>query len=246
MEIDQVINFSGISDEVREGFVHLLSSFARWHLAVSLPIDQLVLTISQDLFTSPAELALTHKFALLLEFNATLHPEFGLADFALELSQISSNLRKFNGFSDEELRFNPDDHKGQVFVSTYHKAKGLEWDRVYLMSVNNYDFPSAQEYDTYHSEKWFIRKDFDPHAETLDRLTGLLTDDENLINAQIGSATQRARLEYSSERLRLLFVGITRARESLVITWNTGRKDQKMALSLAALYGIWKGQHEPA
>jgi DNA helicase-2/ATP-dependent DNA helicase PcrA len=246
MEIDQVINFSGISDEVREGFVHLLSSFARWHLAVSLPIDQLVLTISQDLFTSPAELALTHKFALLLEFNATLHPEFGLADFALELSQISSNLRKFNGFSDEELRFNPDDHKGQVFVSTYHKAKGLEWDRVYLMSVNNYDFPSAQKYDTYHSEKWFIRKDFDPHAETLDRLTGLLTDDENLINAQIGSATQRARLEYSSERLRLLFVGITRARESLVITWNTGRKDQKMALSLAALYGIWKGQHEPA
>lgn len=246
MEFDQVVNLAGISNELRENFVNLLRSFSRWHRAVSLPVDQLILTIAQDLFTSPAELALTHKFALLLEFSASLHPEFGLADFALELSQISSNLRKFTGFSDEELRFNPDDHKGQVFVSTYHKAKGLEWDRVYLMSVNNYDFPSAQEYDTYHSEKWFIREGFDPHAETLDRLTGLLKDDENLINAQPGSSTLRARQEYSSERLRLLFVGITRARESLVITWNTGRKDQKMALSLAALHGIWKGQHEPA
>lgn len=246
MEIDHVINLAGISSEIRVTFDNLLSSFARWHRAVSLPIDQLVLTIAQDLFTTPAELALTHKFALLLEFSATLHPEFGLADFALELSQISSNLRKFSGFSDEELRFNPDDHKGQVFVSTYHKAKGLEWDRVYLMSVNNYDFPSVQEYDTYHSEKWFIRKDFDPHAETLDRLEGLLTDNEILVTAPPGGATQRARLEYASERLRLLFVGITRARDSLVITWNTGRKEQKMALSLAALYGIWKGQHESA
>lgn len=245
-ELDRIINLAGISAELRDKFVDLLNAFSRWHQAVSLPIDQLVLTIAQDLFTTPAELALTHKFALLLEFNSSLHPEFGLADFALELSQISSNLRKFNGFSDEELRFDPDAHKGQVFVSTYHKAKGLEWDRVYLMSVNNYDFPAGQEFDTYHSEKWFIRENYDPHAETLDRLTGLLTDNEKLINAPTGSATQHARLEYSSERLRLLFVGITRARESLVITWNTGRKEQRMALALSALHGIWKGPHEPA
>jgi len=173
-------------------------------------------------------------------------PESGLAEFASELSQISGNMRKFNGFSDEELRFNPDDHKGKVFISTYHKAKGLEWDRVYLMSVNNYDFPAAQEFDTYHSEKWFIRENFDPHAETLARLEGLLTDNEDLVKAPAGRATQQARLEYASERLRLLFVGITRARESLVITWNSGRKDQKMALALSALHAKWKGQDGPA
>ena len=39
-----------------------------------------------------------------------------------------------------------------------HKAKGLEWDRVYLMAVNSYDFPSAQPYDQYIAEKWFLRQ----------------------------------------------------------------------------------------
>jgi len=68
-----------------------------------------------------------------------------------------------------------------------------------------------------------------------------------LIHAPPGSATFRARLDYASERLRLLFVGITRARDSLVITWNHGRsKEQRMALALEALYAIWKGQDETA
>ena len=35
--------------------------------------------------------------------------------------------------------------------------------------------------------------------------------------------TQAARLDYIRERLRLLYVGITRARKELIITWNTGR-----------------------
>ncbi|MEN6528237.1 MAG: ATP-dependent helicase [Anaerolineaceae bacterium] len=221
--------------------------FIRWQLAADLPIDQLVLTIAQDLFTSPAELALAHKFALLLEFSASLHPEYELLDFSSELRDISSNIRKFTGFSDEELRFDPDAHKGKVFVSTYHKAKGLEWDRVYLMSVNNYDFPSVQPFDSYVSEKWFLRDNFNPHAETLDRLSGLLTDHVEKIHAPMGEATLNARVKYAAERLRLLFVGITRARESVVITWNTGsRKDKQMALPLEALYAYWKGQDESA
>ena len=38
-----------------------------------------------------------------------------------------------------------------------------------------------------------------------------------------GEASRLARLDYVRERLRLLYVGITRARKELVITWNTGR-----------------------
>lgn len=238
-----------IPGEMIERLDNLRQKFIRWHLASSLPIDQLVLTIAQDLFTTPAELALAHKFALLLEFSARLHPEYVLPHFSSELADISSNIRKFNGFSDEELRFNPDDHKGEVFVSTYHKAKGLEWDRVYLMSVNNYDFPSAQEFDNYIGEKWFIMEDFNPHVEALDRLTGLITDNKVLIDAPPGTATRQARLDYASERLRLFFVGITRARQSLVITWNTGNRKNdpaRVALPLEALYSYWSNRNETA
>jgi DNA helicase-2/ATP-dependent DNA helicase PcrA len=53
---------------------------------------------------------------------------------------------------------------------------------------------------------------------------------------QEGQATQQARLDYCAERLRLLYVGITRARKELIITWNSGRYEKcEAALPLQAL-----------
>jgi DNA helicase-2/ATP-dependent DNA helicase PcrA len=43
----------------------------------------------------------------------------------------------------------------------------------------------------------------------------------------LGVATEKARRDYAEERLRLLYVGITRARRELVLTWNTGSRDDQ-------------------
>jgi DNA helicase-2/ATP-dependent DNA helicase PcrA len=182
------------------------------------------------------DLAVSHKLALLLEFSSRIHPEFQLPDFALELGDIASNRRKFLGFSEEETGFDPEKHKGEVFVSTYHKAKGLEWDRVYLLSANNYDFPSAQEFDQYKGEKWFIKNQLNLEAECLAQLKALAKGDAESLFLASGIATNKARIEYSSERIRLLFVGITRAKENLIITWNTGRQGKSLlALPVQAM-----------
>jgi DNA helicase-2/ATP-dependent DNA helicase PcrA len=126
-------------------------------------------------------------------------------------------------------------------VATIHKAKGLEWDRVYLMSVNNYDFPSLEAYDTYYSEKWFVRDHLNLEAETLLLLKGLIADDPSLIEIEEGFATRESRHEYVAERLRLLFVGITRARRELTITWNTGRRgDCTPAYPLLEMQRWWE------
>lgn len=219
----------------------------KWHKATLLPVDQMVLTLAQELFTSPADLALSHKLALLLEFNARIHPENQLAEFAEELGEIAGNRRKFMGFSDDDTGFNPEDHKGEVFVSTYHKAKGLEWDRVYLLSVNNYDFPSAEAGDNYIGEKWYIKGQLNLEAEVLSKLESLVKNDVTGLELEAGVATQAARIEYSAERLRLLYVGITRAREELIITWNSGRKgDSRMALALSALAAYQEGENDAA
>jgi DNA helicase-2/ATP-dependent DNA helicase PcrA len=202
----------------------------RWQEAVQLPVDQLVLLVSQELFRSPADLALAHKLAVALRQAADDHPEWRLPQLAEELGSIARNQRRFSGFSDQDLGFDPP--PGLVTVSTMHKAKGLEWDRVYLVAVNDYNFPSGAPGDRYVSEKWFIREGLNLEAEALAQLEALMMGG----GYQEGRATGRARLELVRERLRLLYVGITRARRELTITWNTGRRgDAQPAAPLSAL-----------
>src|SRR5574341_404385 len=105
----------------------------RWLDAVTLPIDQLVLTLAQDIFTEAADLALAHKLALVLRKAADDHTEWRLPELTAELAVIAKNERRFIGFSSDDSGFDPEQHKGKVVVTTMHKAKGLEWDRVYLM-----------------------------------------------------------------------------------------------------------------
>lgn len=205
-----------------------------WLEATALPIDQLLLTVAMDIFSIPADLALSHKLALVLEGMSKNHPEWSLPEFCEELSAVARNQRKFLGFSEDDTGFDPDKHKGKVVVTTIHKAKGLEWDRVYMISVNNYDFPSLMEGDSYISEKWYIRNQLNLEAESLSLLKGLIESDPSLMNLEEGIATQLARIDYASERLRLLYVGITRAKCELMITWNSGR-DGNMTAALPLL-----------
>src|SRR5690606_31461791 len=141
----------------------------------------------------PKELALAHKLAVLLRSVAESHPTYRLAELVEELAVIARNERRFLGFADEEAGFEPP--KGQVTVATMHKAKGLEWDRVYLMSVNNYDFPSGSAHDTYIDEKWFVRGKMNLKAEVLARLGALAGQPgkEGIWSTTTGSAMQAAR-----------------------------------------------------
>lgn len=197
----------------------------RWLGAVTLPIDQLVLTLAQELFADPADLALAHKLALALRQAADVHAEWRLPELTSELGVIARNERRFIGFSSDDSGFDPNAHRGKVVVTTMHKAKGLEWDRVYLMSVNNYDFPSLQKYDGYISEKWFVRNKLNLEAEALAQLKAALAFGE-FDWYEEGAATLVSREDYTRERLRLLYVGITRAKRDLIVTWNTGRKGE--------------------
>ncbi|MCP4140538.1 MAG: ATP-dependent helicase [Chloroflexi bacterium] len=206
----------------------------RWLDAVTLPIDQLILTLAQDLFTEAADLALAHKLAIVLRQAANDHSEWRLPELTGELAVIAKNQRKFIGFSADDGGFDPDRYKGKVVVTTMHKAKGLEWDRVYLTSVNNYTFPSNQPNDSFISEKWFARDRLNLEAEAIAQLDAATQTGEYDWYSE-GQATLDARVDYVRERLRLLYVGITRAKEELVITWNTGRGESTQALPFAAL-----------
>jgi len=214
----------------------------RWHGTTALPVDQMILTLAQDLFTIPNDLALAHKLALVLRQVGAEHPDWRLPELNNELNTIARNERRFLGFSEDDSGFDPSRHAGKVVVTTMHKAKGLEWDRVYLMSVNNYDFPSGMPNDRYMSEKWFVRTGLNLEAETLAQLEATQATGEYAGYIE-GAATQAARMDYVRERLRLLYVGVTRAKKELIITWNAGRHgEQTQALAFAAMQGWWESR----
>ncbi|MBT3313643.1 MAG: ATP-dependent helicase [Anaerolineae bacterium] len=222
------------SEDVIKELISFRENVQRWLDAVTLPIDQLILTLAQDLFTEAADLALAHKLAIVLRQAANDHSEWRLPELTGELSVIAKNQRKFIGFSADDGGFDPDRYKGKVVVTTMHKAKGLEWDRVYLTSVNNYTFPSNQPNDSFISEKWFARDNLNLEAEAIAQLDAATQTGEYDWYSE-GQATLAARVDYVRERLRLFYVGITRAKEELVITWNTGRGESTQALPFAAL-----------
>lgn len=230
-------------ESIREELLAFRALLQRWQNAVLLPIDQLILTLAQDLFDSSIDLAVAYSLAVLLERDAEVHSHWRLPEFADELKKVARNKRRVAGLTEEDTGFDPDSHKGKVTVATMHRAKGLEWDRVYLMSVNNYDFPSGEPQDTYLSERWFARDELNLEAEALAQFDAAMSGGQTFYDE--GIATQTARYDYIAERLRLLFVGITRARKELVMTWNTGRDGKRtQAVPLIALQNFWEAKRK--
>lgn len=226
--------------KIKDSLFEFRRILQRWQSAALLPIDQLLLTLAQDIFSEPVDLALSHKLASMLRQSAQAHPNWRMAEFNQELREIASNQRRFLGFSDEDTGFDPDKHRGKVVVATMHKAKGLEWDRVYLMSVNNYDFPSDPLSDQFLPDKWYIRQRLNLEAETLAQLRALDSHDAYEWYEE-GQGSWQARLDYIRERLRLFYVGITRAKKELIITWNTGRNgDLQPALAFLEVAQRWE------
>jgi DNA helicase-2/ATP-dependent DNA helicase PcrA len=90
------------------------------------------------------------------------------------------------------------------------------------------------------SESWFLRDELNLQAEALSQVEMAFSTDEYSWYEE-GYPSHQARREYVAERLRLLYVGLTRARRDLIVTWNTGRTgDLTPALPLVALEAFWQ------
>ena len=187
---------------------HLAGGLQRWLRAAWLPIDQLLLTVAQDLLGED-ELGRAQKLAAYLRSRAEQHDDWRLPELSRELEQLAQGGQ--GGLGEDGEGFEP--QPGRITLTTMHKAKGLEWDLVYLVGVNGRWFPHTLD-------AYFLgERDFlggDPAAEARSALRSLVgeRDPGGL------SATDQAHLEFIAERLRLLYVGITRARRYLALSWS--------------------------
>ncbi len=73
--LDEVAGFREVAEAFRGDLQH-------WTQATELPVDELVLILGADLFTEPADLALTHHLAVLLAKLGQENPDLRLPDLA--------------------------------------------------------------------------------------------------------------------------------------------------------------------
>lgn len=183
-----------------------------------VPPDSLVLLLAQDLGLQGEERAVAHHLALHLRRLLSEEPAAGLpeaADWARlraeALSRGAANFYERRGFRPEP---------GVIYAVTCHSAKGLEWDTCFVGAVTRDAgaYPSSLD-DWIPSELWYLREDLlNPAA--------LATAELQELTAGTGQPDpiRRAKAEVISERLRLLYVAITRARENLVLSCYRSRE----------------------
>lgn len=183
-------------------------------------LEKLVLYIAERLEFSREEIAITQKVASGIKFLAEENSRYKLSDLAFELLQPKNSFNYFANLVWELKGYEA--KKGVVTIATYHKSKGLEWDNVILGSLNAEDFPTSVR-DNFKDDLPYlksacknpsamIKKDFAYIlGENVDRDFGL-----------------EAKIETISERARLLYVGITRAKERLFVF---GVRNSKIKIS---------------
>lgn len=192
----------------------------RWLEGRFLPVDQLVLLIAQDIFDTPDDLSIAGAMGNYLMQTTRMQPGLSLTSLAGEIGKISNNASLYAMLSGAEKEFNPELYRGKIVVTTYHKSKGLEWDQVYMTTCNTFDFPNGMD-DKKNNKgnPGYVRDQLSLEAEALEMMkviAGIIPEYED------GKGSERSQLNNAMERLRLLFVGITRAKKGLNVSWNTG------------------------
>jgi DNA helicase-2/ATP-dependent DNA helicase PcrA len=167
-----------------------------------------------------------------------MHPDWRLPELSAELANLAAGRRSLPLARPGDYGYEP--QSGRITLSTQHSAKGLEWDAVFLVGIDGFWIPSDLDAPFHGVHEYYG----DLIAESLAQLRFIMQGDSGLQNNL--SATDSAHIEIISERLRLLYVGITRARRYLHIsrsraTGSVGReKPAQPTTVLGLLYSYIK------
>ena len=182
-----------------------------------LPIDDLVIALSDEMFAydddniNETDLAIAYQIANLLRGWYDMNPTWRLPELSGELADIANGRRHLSVVRSEEGGYDP--KPARVTLTTQHGSKGLEWDSVFLVGVDGTWMPSDLE-------AYFLGVDDqlggDPTAELTAQLKAVMTGGDGSYPGR--SPTESAHIEVICERLRLLYVGITRAKRFLHIS----------------------------
>ena len=174
-------------------------------------IDKLILFIGSSMMIEDEERAIVDYLGFYVKYLLAENNSMNLQQIYNLLSDrknrvfsyIIEVVSEINGY--EAL-------PGSITVCNYHKSKGLEWDCVFLLGMTQFNFPD-NIYEKFQCDKWYLKEKY--------------KNPESNIKAEIdfmlhGEVTKNYAKEIKEnlikEKIRLLYVGITRAKEMLILS----------------------------
>ena len=224
----------------QEAIAIYVAKMRDYFAALTLPPDALVLTLADDLFRNDADLSIAYQISGYFRSVMDSNPSWRLPELVAQLEGVVAGRISLTGMAPRDTGYEP--QPGRITLTTQHRAKGLEWDTVFLVGIDSFWIPS-------HLDARFLGvHDFlggDPSAEAAAQLRLLMQENAGLLPGR--DATETAHIEVIAERLRLLYVGITRARRKLFIsrsktvTVYQKERDSEASTALGVLYQHLQG-----
>lgn len=208
--------------------IHKLSLLLEF--SVNSP-ERILVYIGENFSFSVEDQSLIDAIALNLKKVFKLNPKWTLRDLAIELRKSQNN--KFS-------RFNPiikdkKEKEKNIVITNYHKSKGREWDMVYLYGLNTFYFPVFLSQAAYGDKRYLHEKYLNPEAYMsweIDKYLGKDTDFDPILNYKA---------DRIAECIRLIFVGITRAKEHILLSHNREKDDFYSPLFNKIIERIYNG-----
>lgn len=236
---------AGVASEEDIDRLERLAGFLRDNFDLrTLPIDDLTLALADVLFAprsgSNAADDTAHEFDLAIAYQIAgqlrqwreAQPEWRLPELVAQLQSVATGRRTLNVVRDDS-GYEP--KPGRISLTTQHSGKGLEWDAVFLVGIDGMWIPGSLD------APFLGVHDFlggDPNAEATAQLSYLMSDEAEIYPNR--TATESAHIEVICERLRLLYVGVTRARRFLHISRSraTRRQNREREAEPATVLGV--------
>ena len=236
---------TGVASEDDVVRLERLADFLRTNFDLrTMPIDDLTLALADALFPPrPAEssddqasheidLAIAYQIASQLRQWREAQPEWRLPELVAQLQSVATGRRSLNIMRDDS-GYEP--KPGRISLTTQHSGKGLEWDAVFLVGIDGMWIPGSLE------SPFLGVQDFlggDPNAEATAQLSYLMNSESGVYPNR--TATESAHIEVICERLRLLYVGVTRAKRFLQISRSraTRRQNREREAEPATVLGV--------
>ena len=199
-------------------------------------IDKLILFIGDSMTIEKEEIAIVDYLAFYVKYLVAENNNINLQQIYNLLidrknrvfSYIIEVVSEINGY--EPL-------PGSITVCNYHKSKGLEWDCVFLLGMTEFNFPD-NIYQKFQCDKWYLKEKYkNPEANIKAEIDFILKGEVNK------NYSKEIKDSLIKEKIRLLYVGITRAKEMLILSASaknsaTDKKKQNPSMYLNILKSI--------